>query len=314
MYDILLTMNIREIRTRIQQIPRYPDRGISKIIRGSVLRWEDPNPEVLRPDATRIFITGHMVDKPTRVKPRFPDTAGAITTVTNAMHGELDKLYEAANQKGEPLDLVLCSGSNGADLIAVRWALAKNKTQREGQHQIHIRAFLPYNKDTFISRSVAVDGSQSATEWLDTFTELIAQDRDSIVEPQFRGYLRRRRNPEVTKEVIDTEFDRRYGKHNARYSPYEELTQHIVKSLRKGDKVLALWDGEEPDGPGGTIDSLVHAYKAVGRKPENITVIKLENTGEGQVSATPFGGEEVMSKVLEVYSRVQHSTRRRRNI
>jgi hypothetical protein len=263
-----------EFVTRIRQFPRYPFviRGperVRTLINRPVLRWTDPSPEELRADATRVFITGHLVDKPGQSL-RFPDTAEAVAAAEAEIHTKLENIYQTTRQQQKPLELLLCSAAAGTDLLTLEWAL--NKKASDPSAEIIIRTFLPYNVDSFTTNSV--DYGEHADRWMSTFTKL--QAMGVVVEPQFKNRIEKRRTDEFTRPTIDRQIQRRYGSHAGHYTAYDELNDKMVGYLRRGDYVLALWDGKAPRKRGGTLDALYKAYKRVG-DPQHIMFIEDSN-------------------------------------
>jgi hypothetical protein len=287
-----------EFVTRIRQFPRYPFviRGPERVrtfINRPILRWTDPNPEELRADATRVFITGHLVDKPDQAL-RFPDTDEAITAAETAIYTKLEGIYHTTRQQQKPLELLLCSGAAGTDLLALAWVLQKKEADPSAD--IIIRTFLPYNLDSFRTNSVSYGDHKE--RWETTFDRL--REMGIIVEPHFKKRVAKRQTDPFTRPTIDREMRRRYGSHDGHYTAYDELNDKMVGYLRKGDYVIALWDGKAPRKRGGTLDALYKAYKRV-KDPKNIIFIE---DGDNVIlpNKEPYrmGQERTVFEALEV--------------
>lgn len=300
-----------DIVSRFRKIPPYPidapafDR-VMDIINRPVLRWLDPRPEELKQHSVRVFVTGHMVDNPAwNMNPsRFPDTDEALDAATTETHEKLDQIYGEALQKWMNLELVFCSGTAGMDLIALEWAAGKISTMLDNgiAPNVSVRVFLPYNVDTF--RSDAVAYGNHAQRWQAIFAGL--QAMNLIVEPEFRDTSRRKLHPEPpSKEAVNEEIIRRYGDQAGHYTVYDELNDRMVRLLRKGDYVLALWDGKQPRARGGTLDALYKAHRRIQDDSHIIFIKDEENVILPNKQAYRNGAGRTIQEALQVRNDVR---------
>jgi tetratricopeptide (TPR) repeat protein len=115
-----------------------------------------PIRELLQAEATepvrefnRVFVaSGHMVDKPGRTIPRFPQ--GKVEAVQNQIAAYLDAWGIG------PTDLALCGGARGADLLFAELCLKR---------EAHVRLLLPLSEGDFLRESVRLPG----TDWEDRY-------------------------------------------------------------------------------------------------------------------------------------------------
>lgn len=182
---------------------------------GTTPRSAHENPTSLSTGRVVLF-SGHMIDAPGRITPRFPPDM--VPEVTNAIQGVL-----AAWNIGHH-DLGMCGGACGGDLIFAEACL-----HRGARVELH----LPYAVPTFIEQSVAFAGH----EWVNRF-HAVAENRRTTVHVM----------PDEPEEPPDDES--RYTRH-ARW-----LLDRAFARGTKNICVLCLWDGAAGDGPGGTADML----------------------------------------------------------
>lgn len=286
----------REWFDRLKKQPPYPIPALNRKslywVNRPVLDWKDPHPEELRRDSIRAFITGHAVDHGGG-DPRFPDNWENIVTAWDRIKGALDGIYAEAINKKKPLELVFCSATTGTDLLALLWALNKMQEveDRGEKPNISIRSFLGYDKDTFIKDSVRHEdhGQDRQDFWYGIYKRLEEWGekhggKSLIIEPEFRGSERQIRNPrppadapkgERFKDQINTEGVMRYGADSygkSLYKHFDEMNDMMVRYLRRGDYVVALWDGSEPKGRGGTVYALDAAAKRIKNKDHIIFI------------------------------------------
>jgi hypothetical protein len=157
-----------------------------------------------------ILFSGHMTDAPGREKPRFPPDKepAAARAVASALAG-LDI---------GPLDLCICGGACGGDLLFAEAALARDA---------RLELYLPFEEPVFLEKSVDFAGG----DWRARY--FAAKARAELhVAPQELG---------PPREGED---------------PYERNNRWMLdRAMRFGaNKVdfVCLWNGEGGDGPGGT--------------------------------------------------------------
>ena len=167
----------------------------------------DTSPEPPRKVA---LFSGHMIDAPGREKPRFPPDKEPMAARAIA---------EALTDLGVgPLDLAICGGACGGDLLFAEAAIARGA---------RFQLYIPFDEPTFLEKSVDF----ADRDWRARY---FAAEAPAVlhVAPSELGPIR---------EGEDA---------------YERNNRWMLDSaLRFGaDKVdfVCLWNGESGDGPGGT--------------------------------------------------------------
>ncbi len=173
-----------------------------------------------------IVATGHRVDVAGRKAPRFPRTSAAREAARAALgaavHGELELAVGPA--------LGLAAAASGADLLFHEVA---------GELGIMTRVLLPIPREAFLERSVRDGGP----EWVERFRRVCAA----------REVRELSRSPELPPWALD----------RPSYSVFQRGNLWLLESaLAEEDAdvtLIALWDGERGDGPGGTADMVSSA-------------------------------------------------------
>jgi hypothetical protein len=93
-----------------------------------------------------VLFSGHRVDEPGRVPPRFPPAL--VEPAATAIAAALDRLAAG------PADLALTQGANGGDLLFAEACLARG---------VPLRLMLPEPEDAFIAHSV--HGAAGPHDW-----------------------------------------------------------------------------------------------------------------------------------------------------
>lgn len=159
-----------------------------------------------------ILFSGHMIDKANRPKPRFPNSKSAL--VREAIANKLNDL--GATEQ----DLAICSAACGGDLLFAELCLDRGMT-------VHL--YLAFDEPTFLEKSVNFAGE----EWKKQYFRV----RDHAKSELFI----------LTEELGPGEPGAdQFARNNVRM---------LYNALALGtDRVrfIALWDGQEGDGPGGT--------------------------------------------------------------
>ena len=166
-----------------------------------------------------VLFAGHMVDAPDRPVPRFP--AEKVPAAARRIAEELDRLEVG------PDDLALTQGASGGDLLFAEAALARG---------MKLQLLQPFDEPAFLQHSVAPGG----TEWQQRYDAVVARldpARPILHAPQALGPA------------------------PAGVDPYARCNLWLLNTALSGGidrvRMIALWNGEKGDGPGGT-DHLVH--------------------------------------------------------
>jgi hypothetical protein len=172
-----------------------------------------------------ILFSGHMIDKPDREKPRFP--AGKVALASGAILNKLKDL--GATEK----DLAICSAACGGDLLFAELCLDRGMT-------VHV--YLAFDEPEFLEKSVNFAGE----EWKKQYFR-VKDHANSVlfVLPEELG--------------VGEPGANQFARNNVRM---------LYNALALGtDRVrfIALWDGQEGDGPGGTKHMIETVRKHLGQ-------------------------------------------------
>jgi hypothetical protein len=157
-----------------------------------------------------VLFSGHMIDAPGRARPRFPPEKEPVAAeaIGSALAG-LDI---------GPLDLCICGGACGGDLLFAEAALAR---------AARVELYLPFEEPAFLEKSVDF----ADKDWPARFLSAKA-----------------RAEPHVAPREL--------GPPQEGEDPYERNNRWMLdRAMRFGaNKVdfICLWNGEGGDGPGGT--------------------------------------------------------------
>ena len=114
---------------------------------GQIVDFNRVHSEQFNPRQVFLF-SGHMIDAPDRLEPRFP--ASQEATATRAINNTLDTLGAG------PDDLALCSGACGGDIIFAEACL---------QRGVRLEVRLPFAIPTFLKKSVTFAGDDWRTRF-----------------------------------------------------------------------------------------------------------------------------------------------------
>ncbi len=172
-----------------------------------------------------ILFSGHMIDKPDRQEPRFPEGKSALAS--GAILNKLNDL--GATEK----DLAISSAACGGDLLFAELCLDRGMA-------VHL--YLAFHEPEFLEKSVNFAGE----EWK-------------------KQYFRVRDHPKSELFTLTEELGagepgaNQFARNNVRM---------LYNALALGtDRVrfIALWDGQEGDGPGGTKHMIETVKKHLGQ-------------------------------------------------
>ncbi|MEJ6006259.1 tetratricopeptide repeat-containing protein [Paucibacter sp. AS339] len=177
-----------------------------------------------------ILFSGHMVDEPGRVEPRFPADKQAV--VAQAIAASLDEMGAG------PEDLALCQASAGSDLLFLQAAQARG---------LRCQILLPFGEAEFIQRSIDSRSSNSAA-WRDLYYQVVQglrPDRPLRLMPDALGPLPKGVNA--------------YERCNL-WLLYSAMSWGLAKL-----NLLTFWNGGGGDGPGGTAHMVQEVRRHTGR-------------------------------------------------
>ena len=158
------------------------------------------------------LFSGHMIDAPGRVPPRFPADKEKIAA--QAIAKKLDELDAG------PKDLALCGGACGGDLLFAEACLKLG---------VHLQIRIPFDELTFLKNSVTFAGEN----WGKRYNAVKNNKLTTLlVMPKELGPTPENANP--------------YERNNL-WLLYTALFMGPEKV-----RFICLWDGKGADGPGGT--------------------------------------------------------------
>jgi hypothetical protein len=165
------------------------------------------------PDLRYVFLfSGHMIDAPGRVPPRFPADKERIAAQVIAKR--LDELDAG------PKDLALCSGACGGDLLFAEACL---------KLAVHLQIRIPFDEPTFLKNSVTFAGGN----WRDRYRAVKNNKLTTLfVMPEELGPTPENVNPYERNNLWMLNTALSMGAEKVRF--------------------ICLWDGKGGDGPGGT--------------------------------------------------------------
>ncbi len=170
-----------------------------------------------------ILFSGHMIDAPGRDEPRFPPDKEPIAAAAIA---------QVLTDLGVgPMDLAICGGACGGDLLFAETALARGA---------HSEFYLPFHEATFLKKSVDFANRDWRARYFAAKALVVLHEAPSEIgclEPGQDAYERNNRL------MLDAAF--RFG---------AELVNFVC-----------LWDGKGGDGPGGTRHMIDEVRKRGGR-------------------------------------------------
>jgi hypothetical protein len=169
-----------------------------------------------------LLFTGHMIDKPDRLKPRFP--ASLEEAARDRIAQAIAPFSPGKAGSSEPV-AGFASGARGGDILF---------HERCRAHGVDTTIILAFPPEVFVHTSVEIVPDDA---WTKRFWHLWNTSEES------------------QREVMNLPVsDDAYRACNARL---------LERALAYGDvHMIALWDGEEGDGPGGTADLIAQARAA----------------------------------------------------
>lgn len=181
-----------------------------------------------------LLFSGHMIDGPGRVPPRFPAAREGLAA---------ERIGQALDQLGAgPGDLALAQAASGGDLLFLEACQARG---------VRLQLLLPFEEPEFIERSILA--ASNGEQWRQRYFAVTAA-------------------PEVTRRIMPDELgplpkSRRGEPANAfercnLWLLYTALAWGVHKV-----RFVCLWNGGGGDGPGGT----AHMYNEVKRRTGRVT-------------------------------------------
>ncbi len=222
--------------------PEFVQAGIA-VLEAELKRFEQQERLFVHSDAAEmakptqvIMFTGHMIDRPDRPKPRFP--AAMEAEAGERLEKSLDKLEAGSNS------IAIAPGiACGGDILFLEACLKRN---------MRAEVYLPFEPTQFIRDSVNFAGDQ----WVERFYAILNHPNLTLhLQPERLGPV----------PVGDSPYRR-----NNRWTLYSTLMYDIRRV-----RLIALWNGQGGDGPGGTAD-MVQQVQQLGGIVEHIDVTKFD--------------------------------------
>lgn len=235
------TLGQLRLLERLAFRPAHVQAGI-KVLEADLVRSQqiegkfDPvREEDTKPSKVLLF-TGHMIDRPDRKQPRFP--VEMESEVQQKLENLLDKL-----EAHEGCLAILPGLACGGDILFAEACLKRD---------ISIEVYLPFEPGKFIQESVSFAGDA----WVKRFYDIYNN-------PNVTRHLQPTRLGEVPEG--DSPFIR-----NNRWALYSTLVNDISRI-----RLIALWNGQTGDGPGGTAD-MVNQVRQLGGIVEHLDITKFD--------------------------------------
>jgi hypothetical protein len=174
-----------------------------------------------------LLFSGHMIDRPGRLQPRFPAEMESVVT---------DKISKAlAEIDAGAEDLAVCGGACGGDLLFAEACLARGTK---------LELYIPFDVRTFLSKSVNYAGAN----WHDRFLSARSSARLHVL-PYELGPMLSRENPYERNNRWMLESATRFGSDrlfficlwNGEDADGPGGTRHILEEARhKTDRLIWL--------------------------------------------------------------------------
>lgn len=205
--------------------PEHVDAGIATFDR-ALQKLTKPE-DKWQPRQVFLF-SGHMIDTPDRLTPRFPAAKESIAA---------QKIAEALDQLGAgPDDFALTQGACGGDLLF---------TEACQQRGVKVHWLQPFREPDFIEKSVVRGGESWRTRYLDAKAKLAAPIRSAP--------------DELGDPPPNSEPGYPYERCNL-WLLYTALACGVDKV-----RFVCLWNGGGGDGPGGTAHMYNEVKRRTGR-------------------------------------------------
>ncbi|HET8781033.1 MAG TPA: tetratricopeptide repeat-containing protein [Pyrinomonadaceae bacterium] len=209
------------------------------------------------PSRKRVLVfAGHLIDAPDRPKPRFPREKEPIAR---------EKIKEAVLKEmnsGAGVAAAYAGGGSGGDL------LFQEVCAEVGIESWLYLAVLP---QIYVTTSVSEAGGNWVQRFWDVHTARVADSKVRVLSPVTEA---RENSVEYLPAWLRDKEKYTIWQRNNLWMLFNALAESCDE--KTGDPnltLIALWDGKEGDGPGGTGD-LVHKVKTLGARVELINTIE----------------------------------------
>jgi len=213
-------------------------------------------PEVVEPRKRVLVFSGHMIDAPDRESPRFPPDKESIA------REKIKETIVSEMNKGAGVSSGYAGGASGGDILF-------HEVCKELGIPTHL--YLAMHPQIYVTRSV----SKAGADWVERFWAIHAEHAASH---------ELRILSQATEVTDDVEYLPAWLRDKADYNIWQRTNLWILSNAlvdacdeQTGDPnltMIALWNGEGGDGPGGTRD-LVERTQALGAECHIIDTKKL---------------------------------------
>lgn len=202
---------------------------------------EEQNKSTLSPEkAGRVLLfTGHMIDKPDRPKPRFPAAKEGVARQS------IQEAILKENEAAGGIAFGIAGGASGGDILFHEVCQEQN---------IPTRLFLALPKDQYIAASVSPAGA----DWVERFIRLTQElEEKQSADPQTSAaFVRILQDSRALPSWLQEKPNYTVWQRNNLWTLHNALAEG-----GQSVTLIALWNGEEGDGPGGTGDLVEKAQK-----------------------------------------------------
>ncbi|MEM9386905.1 MAG: tetratricopeptide repeat-containing protein [Pseudomonadota bacterium] len=230
------------VESMVTQLRLYESLNLNgELARKLIMLLEERRPPAAVKRAQVVAFAGHMIDRPTRRKPRFPESL--VEPVSASILEQLN------DWKFGPGSLGICGGAAGCDLLFADHCLKLGG---------HVQLLIPKDVGPFLKDSVRLPGEAGWPALFDRVrrherTELRVQS-DALGEPPAHAHVYLRSN--------DWRLDSARAEAPDRVRDGDKTTMHKPVQLA----YLAVWDStSEADGLGGTASFVESAKELDGR-------------------------------------------------
>jgi len=247
--DLEATLGQLKLAKSLKFRPAFVEAGIGvlqpeldRLLQAESLISRSSEDEESSKPAQVMLFSGHMLDSPSRKKPRFP--AAMEPEATRRLDEALDKFAVHGN-----CIAILPGLACGGDILFAEACLRR---------KMHLEVYLPFEQSDFIRDSVSFAGDN----WVERFYTIVNSPNITIhLQPDRLGPVPDGENP----------YER-----NNRWALYSTLMYDINRV-----RLVALWNGQGGDGLGGTAD-MVHQVRQLGGIVEHIDITKFDYWKEPQ--------------------------------
>jgi len=214
-------------------------------------------PPAPKPDRKRVLVfAGHMIDAPDRKTPRFPADQEAVA------REEIKQRVLKEMNSGSGVASAYAGGASGGDILFMEVC---------AELGIETRMYLAVLPQIYVNTSV----NKAGGNWVDRFWKLLKAHTDRNQVRILSEVTEARDDKDYLPAWLQSKKDYGIWQRNNLWMLYNALAESCDNTT--GDPnltLIALWDGDKGDGPGGTGD-LVEKVQRLGGRNETINTKQL---------------------------------------